>query len=209
MTISTIFWDVGGVFTASPFYSPNPYLDGLSIGREEMLGIVFGDYGTDGDHPWHRAERGELSVKEAFAAAVETAAERGVTFAPGEFFKGMGGDTTDRSVLIDRIRTLHAGGMRHAIITNNLAEFRDAWRKMLPIELFEDIVDSHEVGLRKPDPAIFHLALKRMNVADPSSTLFLDDYPPNVAAAQGVGMHGIVVGADIDAAVAALDNLTC
>ena len=54
-------------------------------------------------------------------------------------------------------------GVRTALVTNNAREFRERWRALLPAdELFEHVVDSSEVGVRKPDPAIFRIALARL-----------------------------------------------
>jgi putative hydrolase of the HAD superfamily len=57
--------------------------------------------------------------------------------------------------------------------------------------IFDPIIYSHEVGLAKPDPAIFELACARLNLA-PAQTIFVDDVPGHVAAARALGMHAIV-----------------
>jgi len=71
-------------------------------------------------------------------------------------------------------------------------------------DLFEVIVDSSEVGMRKPNPAIFRHALELLGVA-PDRAVFLDDAPGNVAGAQAAGLHGILV--DAADPVPALDEL--
>ena len=58
--------------------------------------------------------------------------------------------------------------------------------------LFDDIVHSHEVGMRKPNPAIYQLALARLG-AEPGRTAFLDDVLSNVVAAEAVGMWGVLL----------------
>jgi putative hydrolase of the HAD superfamily len=67
-------------------------------------------------------------------------------------------------------------------------------------------VDSHEVGLRKPNPAIYELALQRLNTK-PRNTAFLDDAVSNVKAANMVGLHGIWVERDPSAAIGAVRQL--
>jgi epoxide hydrolase-like predicted phosphatase len=67
------------------------------------------------------------------------------------------------------------------------------------------VVDSCEVGLRKPDPAIFLLTCERLGVS-PQSAVFLDDTRRHVAAAREVGMRGIVVR-DPAEAIAELDAI--
>ena len=57
---------------------------------------------------------------------------------------------------------------------------------MLPLdELFDVVIDSSEVGMRKPDPRIFALALDRAGRSAPARAVFLDDYPGNIAARRG------------------------
>ena len=60
-------------------------------------------------------------------------------------------------------------------------------------ELFDLIVDSCEVGMRKPNPAIYELALDQLGGVSPEASVFLDDFAPNVEAARRVGCHGVVV----------------
>jgi putative hydrolase of the HAD superfamily len=54
----------------------------------------------------------------------------------------------------------------------------------------EDIIISAEEGIIKPDPRIYQIALERLG-ADPETTLFIDDYPPNVEAAREMGMKAV------------------
>ena len=98
-------------------------------------------------------------------------------------------------------------GLRTALVTNNIAEFGDAWRSLVPVdELFDVVVDSCHAGVRKPDVRIFELALDALAVA-PERAAYLDDHPANVEAAETLGMHGIVVGEDRLAAFDELDAL--
>ena len=82
---------------------------------------------------------------------------------------------------------LRADGLRTAMITNNVVEFRDYWRAMLPLdELFDVVVDSSEVGMRKPDPRIFALALDQLGRPSRRRSIFLDDHPGNIAGAEAL-----------------------
>jgi putative hydrolase of the HAD superfamily len=79
---------------------------------------------------------------------------------------------------------------------------------MLPAdELFQVIVDSSEVRMRKPNPAIFRHALERLGGVAPQECLFLDDAASNVEAAERLGMRGVLVRGDLADALAALDAL--
>jgi putative hydrolase of the HAD superfamily len=69
------------------------------------------------------------------------------------------------------------------------------------------VIDSSEVGVRKPDPAIFSLALRELGGIAPEHAVFLDDFPGNVAAARRLGMHGVLVEEDPSGALAELERL--
>ena len=83
--------------------------------------------------------------------------------------------------------------LRTGLLTNNARELRALWWDLLPYdELFDDVVDSSDVGLRKPNPAIYRLALDRLG-ATAHRTAFLDDIASNVDAAERVGMRSVLV----------------
>jgi putative hydrolase of the HAD superfamily len=101
------------------------------------------------------------------------------------------GDKLDHDVK-ELIKILNEMDITTALLSNTCRE------EISPIfnahnlpELFEEIVISAEVGLRKPDPAIFVLMLERLSL-QPHEAIFVDDNPDNVAAAESVGMSGII-----------------
>jgi HAD superfamily hydrolase (TIGR01509 family) len=195
---------------------------------EAALKIFVGDYGADTDHPWHRLERGEISFAEAQRLNKEALAAAGIALpqlAPPEPEPAKGGhaspadsgESLKRSVpamtfrpnheMMDLVGRLREGGIRLGILTNNIREFRDLWRTLMPYEeLFDDIVDSHEIGLRKPNPEIYQLALTRLGLTA-ERAVFLDDVPTNVSAAEAVGMYGVLVEEDATNAIAAVERL--
>jgi putative hydrolase of the HAD superfamily len=94
--------------------------------------------------------------------------------------------------MIGFLRELRDGGYRLAMLTNNVREWEARWRAMLPVdELFELVVDSAFVGLRKPDPAIYRLTCDRLGVAA-EACLFVDDVEVNCEAAAGLGMTAVL-----------------
>ncbi len=209
--IEAVFWDFGGVFTGSPFHHLDNYARSLGTTNDRLLEHVFGRYEANGDHPWHRLERGEGTLAEALEAAAESFRADGIEGFDSEgFFKAMSSTSSDerREMAVAKVRELNDAGIRQAIITNNAKEFGDMWRQLIPVdELFEAVVDSSAVGMRKPDPRIYELALERMDVSRPEMSAFLDDFEPNVAAARELGMHGVLVGDDIAPALADLDRI--
>ena len=211
--IDTVIFDLGGVLMRNGRHSDFTKNFPPEVAAEAQR-IFVGEFGVDTDHPWHRLERGEISMEDcrkeqmaAFAAAgIEMPArptppptEDGkpspmLTFQPNE-------------EMMDLAARLRAAGIGTGILTNNAREFRDLWRNLMPYEeLFDDIVDSHEVGLRKPNPAIYELALSRLG-GTPERAAFLDDLPSNVEAANALGMFGVVVDVDAAPAIAEVERL--
>lgn len=93
--------------------------------------------------------------------------------------------------MIDLIRETKRRGFRAALLTNNVREWEETWRSMLPVdELFETVVDSAFVGVRKPEPEIYHLTLQRVGLA-PEACIFIDDTEINCEAAAELGMHAV------------------
>jgi putative hydrolase of the HAD superfamily len=108
-------------------------------------------------------------------------------------------------VVVDRIRTLRADGYRTALVTNNVREIAGQWRQIVPLdELFDVVIDSSEVGMRKPNPAIYLHTLELLGEVEPDRAVFLDDAPGNVEGARRAGLLAILVD-DPAAAVAELD----
>jgi epoxide hydrolase-like predicted phosphatase len=208
MTIRAVLFDFGGVYTSSPFSLFAEAAAELGATPERMLGLVFGPYDRDTDHPWHRLERGELSLLDAREAIMALAERDGLAFDPLVILARMAGSGGAREPVVAATRNLRARGLRTALVTNNAREFAQGWRAMLPIaELFDAVIDSSEVGVRKPDPAIFSLALRELGGVAPEHAVFLDDFAGNVEAARRLGMHGVLVGNDPSDALAELERL--
>ena len=207
MTIEAVVFDFGGVFTGSPFTGVHGYHVERGLDPEVGLRAVFGPYDEDTDHPWHQLERGELALQAAAEQIKVAAAEQGLEIDLFDMLSAMGGGSGVRADVVDRALELRRASYRTALITNNVAEFADGWRKMIPVdEIFEVVVDSSQVGMRKPNPAIYRMALDQLGVA-PERSVFLDDAAGNIAAAEAVGMRAILVADDHTGALAELDAL--
>lgn len=208
-TTRAVLFDFGGVFTPSPFDGARSYGAQIGASPERVLELVFGPYHEDTDHPWHRLERGEIALMDARDAIVALGRAEGVDADPFKLFASMAsGPRGAYDAMVERARGLLARGYRTALVTNNIAEFRESWRKMVPAdELFQVIVDSSEVRMRKPNPAIFHHTLALLGSVAPEECLFLDDAASNIAAAEKLGMRGVLVKSDLRDALAALDAL--
>jgi putative hydrolase of the HAD superfamily len=205
--IEAVLFDFGGVFTESPFLAAHEAGIELGIDVDLAFELCFGSYHEDTDHPWHRLERGEMTLEDARRALVELAAQRGLDVDPVDFLVRLAREDVQREEVVERARAIRASGLRTALVTNNVVEFGEGWRSLVPVDdLFDVVVDSCHAGVRKPDPRIYRLALDALDAA-PEEAVFLDDHPANVAAAEALGMRGIVVGQDRLAAFDRLDEL--
>lgn len=207
--IKTVIFDFGGVFTYSPFDAFDQAGAKLGAKPGQMHDIMLGGYGDDTDHPWHRLERGEITLEQC-RNDILVLSERDYGFALDiyQVFADMPRDGGVRHELIKRVEQLDADGYQLAIITNNVLEIREMWRGLFNVEeLFSLIIDSCEVGIRKPNPDIFTLTLERLGGIAPETTVFLDDFQGNIDTAKSLGMNTILVGDDIHQAIQELDNL--
>jgi epoxide hydrolase-like predicted phosphatase len=203
-----VLFDFGGVFTASPFGAFEQAARELGADPRAVLEIVFGPYDLDTDHPWHRLERGELALVEARAAIIALGAQRGIDLDPLRVLARMSAGGATRAPLVARTRALRDEGYKTALVTNNAREFGASWRPLLPLdELFDAVIDSSEIGVRKPNPAIFERALTEVGGVPAARSIFLDDHPGNVAAARRLGMQALLVEEDPAGALARLDEL--
>ena len=150
-----------------------------------------------------------MTLEVARDAILELGKRDGIEADPFHFFAAMAtsGAGASREDVVAFGKELKTSGLATALVTNNAAEFREHWTKAIPIdELFHHVIDSSEVGLRKPDPRIFELALERMGTAA-ERTVFLDDFHGNVDAAADVGIRGILVEDDYTSALDELRRL--
>jgi epoxide hydrolase-like predicted phosphatase len=174
--------------------------------------IVMGPHHLDTDHPWHRVERGEITLAECRALTKQRLDDAGIVASvPAEKPATSGGPAFTFQLNDDMVAFIHDlknAGYPIAILTNNVKEFREWWWPLMDFEsIFDAIVDSHEVRMRKPNPEIYHHTMNRIG-ATPSRTVFLDDLHANVEAANALGMHGVLVEEDSASAIARARQLT-
>jgi epoxide hydrolase-like predicted phosphatase len=195
------------VLTTSPFTLIGELGGGnAGLDPQVVLDLMLGPYDDDTDHGWHRFERGEISAAEYGLDLLERATAAGVEIDFGAL-NGVMDRLVVHDVVVDRVRALREEGYRTGLVTNNVKEAAGQWRALVRVEeLFEVVVDSSEVGMRKPNPAIFLHALELLGGVEPSAAVFLDDAAGNVLGAQRAGLHAILVDAtDPVPALEALD----
>jgi epoxide hydrolase-like predicted phosphatase len=171
-----------------------------------VLELFVGDYGSDTDHPWHQLERGEITMADFGLGLVQRAADAGVEL---DFtaLRSYHADMAAHTRMIETVIQLRRDGFRTGLVTNNIREAGDNWRALVDLDaLFDAVVDSCVVGMRKPDPRIFLHALEQMGGVAPERAVFLDDHPANLDGARRAGLQGILVQ-DVDAAIDELHAL--
>ena len=213
--MEAVIFDYGGVISTPPFDGVAEFEMDQGYPAGSMLRLFLGvddgnllDASTASD--WHNLETGQLTLAEYLERLVERAPSYlgGVPFDIEAYYRfSMEAPFGVHWMMVHRVRGLRETGYRTAILTNNVAEWRPVWRSTFPVDdLFHAVVDSSEVGMRKPDPAIYLLTCERLGV-DPNRSVFLDDNLANVQAARSLGMHSILVGPDPRHALAELDAL--
>ena len=186
-------FDFGGVLIS-------PITDRISevaarhgVSMEKLLGVLMGppDISTR-DHPWHRAERGEIAV-DGFQQLVQPwAAAAGIVLTGDEFNIILDGVFTVHDDIVNRIVELRSEGITTALLTNSFKEFRAHLEDHVDFGIFDLVVDSSEVGHRKPEPEIYELTTERLGIA-PERILYLDDFLANVSGARAAGWDAIHV----------------
>ena len=144
-----------------------------------------------GTHDLHLLETGEISDAEYFERMAQRYAAQGgdpsVDAAMAEHVV-FGQGLVACAAMIDAVRQVKQAGYRTALLTNISRSGEALWRSLFAVdELFDVVVDSSKVRMRKPDPAIFLLTCERLGLS-PEECLFVDDLRCNVSAAAELGM---------------------
>ena len=191
--IGFVISDFGGVLTSPLIQSFAAVQDQTGIPFEELGKAMSQLEQEEGVHPLYELEKGRLAEPD-FLQKLGDALEPALGHRPEMhrfreiYFEAL----QPNEPMIELMRELKERGYRMAMLTNNVREWEPLWRSMLPVdEIFELVVDSAFVGLRKPDPEIYRLTLGRLGDPEPSRCLFVDDIEVNCAAARELGMSAV------------------
>jgi putative hydrolase of the HAD superfamily len=190
--IRAIISDFGGVLT-SPLREAFVAFEEQTGISMEVLGSAMGAiWERDGAHPLFELETGRMSEATFLATlADEVSAQLGRPVELDWFGPRYLESLKANQPLIDYMQKLRSRGYQMAICTNNVREWEPLWRAKLPVdEIFDHVVDSAFVGVRKPDPEIFELTLERLGVPA-AEALLLDDVELNCQAARKLGLTAI------------------
>jgi putative hydrolase of the HAD superfamily len=207
--IEAVITDFGGVLTTPLLESFAVYQAQSGIPLEALGRAMARIAARDGGNPLFELETGRLSERE-FLRRLEEALEPevGRPVALQGFSDAYFANLHPNQELVDYLRAVRTRGLRLALLTNNVREWEAQWRAKLPVdELFEVVVDSAFVGMRKPDREIYELTLERLGLPA-QACLFVDDTDVNVEAARALGMRAVQfhstdqVIAEVEAALA-------
>jgi epoxide hydrolase-like predicted phosphatase len=193
--ITALVSDFGGVLTTPLLNSFAAFQDQTGISGESLGRAMQTIAERDGAHPLFELETGRMTEVD-FLERVATALEPELGHQPRMhrfreiYFEAL----EPNEAMIELMREIKRSGRRMALLTNNVREWEPLWRSMLPVdEIFELVVDSGFVGMRKPDPPIYELTIARLAGASASAEqcLFVDDVLVNVETARAIGMSAV------------------
>ena len=191
--ITTVISDFGGVLTTPLIQSFAAVQDQTGVPFEELAKAMAAVQEEEGRHPLFELETGRISETD-FLRTVGDRLEPMLGHRPElHRFREIYFDALHpNEPMIDVMREAKGSGHHMGLLTNNVREWEPLWRTMLPVdEIFEVVVDSGFVGMRKPDREIYDLTLERMGAPAPEECLFIDDTEVNCDAARELGMSAV------------------
>jgi epoxide hydrolase-like predicted phosphatase len=184
--------DFGGVLTTPLIESFLHYQEQSGIPFQDVVAAMGRITERTGENPLHELEKGAIT-EDAFLSSIEEEMGGGVSLR--ELHLVYFDHLQPNHRMIEFVRSLRVErGLRSALLTNNVREWEAKWRSMLPQidEIFEVIVDSAFVGMRKPDPRIYELTVERLGGGiELSDCVFIDDIDVNCEAARALGMAAV------------------
>jgi putative hydrolase of the HAD superfamily len=206
MTIEAVIWDFGGVLTTSPFEAFARFEKERGLPADIIRRTNAANHW---ENAWAKFERAEVD-SEAFDRlfAAESAA-LGAEVRGRDVLPLLSGEL--RPEMVEALRRVKAR-FKTGCITNNLpanATGCTSGRTLYVAEvmaLFDHIIESAKIGLRKPDPRIYRMMVDALGV-DPAACIYLDDLGVNLKPARDMGMTTIKV-VDAAQAIAELEAAT-
>ena len=203
MAIKAIFWDFGGVITTSPFDSFNNYELKNDLPPDFIRSI---NAMNPKNNAWAKLEKNEIDIDEFDLLFLEESKNLGYPLSGKEILGLLKGEI--RPEMVKALREIK-GRLVQACLTNNIlslgAEFDDFDAVSIVnsnapdvMRLFDFMIESSKVKIRKPEPEFYLLACQRAKV-EPQEVVFLDDLGINLKPAKKLGMKTIKVSKAEDA----------
>jgi epoxide hydrolase-like predicted phosphatase len=191
--VKAVISDFGGVLTTPLIESFLAFQDETGLGMEQLGRAMQRTAESSGAHPLFELEKG-LMTEADFLEQLADGLEDELGHRPElHRFREIYFDALEPNPpMIDLMHDLKGRGLRMALLTNNVREWEPLWRGMLPVDdIFEFVVDSAYVGMRKPEREIYELTVERFGGIQARDCLFVDDVELNCRAAQDVGMISV------------------
>ena len=188
--IKACIFDFGGVLVITEDYRPRHAWDerlGLPTGSVERV-VHYSDL-------WIQAQLGRISYEDYWKGVAERLYMRqgDIDALRRDYFSG---DRLNYR-LVNVVKELREKGLTTAILSNETAELLERLQTLGLRELFDPVLISAQLGVMKPDPAAYRLALQALHV-QPHEAIFLDDALRNVRAAQQLGLHALLFRPEMD-----------
>ena len=201
--LPAVVFDFGGVLITPITNQMADVASWHGVPMLDMLQVLMGPREeSTRDHPWHRAERGEIPTAAMQELVAPWAEAAGIALRGDEYERLLRGDYSIIEEMVDLIRELRADGHPIGLLTNSFAEFQPTLREHLDVDLFDVFVDSSDVGHRKPEPEIYRIVTERLGLP-PEQIVYLDDFHANIEGAQAAGWRTLHVTEPL----AAIDEL--
>ncbi len=186
MPIEAVLFDFGGVLSTSPFdaFERHERSRGLPAGFIRTLNAT-----NHHDNVWARLERNEVDFEQFCHEFEAEALALGGRVDARELFATMSGQM--RPAMLEAVRRCHEH-FKTALLTNNFVTPVTTARHNDVLDLFDVVIQSAVVGVRKPDPRFYLLACSELGI-EPSAGVFLDDLGVNLKPARALGMQTIKV----------------
>jgi putative hydrolase of the HAD superfamily len=191
--VRAVICDFGGVLTSPLLGAFASFQDDHGISMEQLgVAMAAGAAALDGKHPLFELECGRIT-EEHFLDLLRDGLEAELGHRPAlHRFKETYFDALDPNEEMIALMAELSGTHRMAMLTNNVREWEPLWRAKLPVdEIFETVVDSAFVGMRKPGHEIYELTVSRLDGITAEECLFIDDTLVNCEAAEELGMTAV------------------
>lgn len=200
--IKAIFWDFGGVITSSPFEAFNKFEKENNLPLDFLRKV---NSTNPDDNAWAKLERSEVNLEEFDLLFEEESNKLGHAVKGKEVIALLQGQI--RPEMVNALQKIK-GKLIQACLTNNIQSLKKetfeennvsvSGKHEEIMKLFDFVIESSKVNLRKPDPAFYKLACEKAEI-EPFEAVFLDDLGINLKPAKILGMKTIKVIDSIDA----------
>jgi len=185
--IKAVLWDFGGVILTSPF-------DAFAE-HERRVGLPEGFIrGVNATNPhgnaWAQLERQEITIDDFNTAFEAEALALGGNISGADVLELIAGEV--RPEMVAALRRCRDAGFAQACLTNNVASENPRPEVEDVMALFDVVIESSKLGIRKPEPRFYELACEALEV-EPDECVFLDDLGINLKPARDMGMTTIKV----------------